>query len=100
MQVGPEGPCGPLSQLAEVGERRLAARIVLAERMPRRVPTSASVEAHVEMRSRDGRSRLTRSFTLRARCSECVRGRLPLPEALRDEMGPLLFAPTVQHLEI
>ena len=34
------------------------------------------------------------------RCSECVRGRLPLPEALRDELGPLLLAPAVQHLEV
>jgi hypothetical protein len=32
------------------------------------------------------------AFTLRDRCSECVRGRLPLPEALRDELGPLLLA--------
>ena len=34
------------------------------------------------------------------RCSERVRGRLPLPEALRDELGPLLLAPAVQHLEV
>jgi hypothetical protein len=34
------------------------------------------------------------------RCSECVRGRLPLPEALRDELGALLLAPAVQHLEV
>src|SRR5439155_18987660 len=40
------------------------------------------------------------AFTLRGRCSECVRGRLPLPEALRDELGPLLLAPAVQHLEV
>ena len=33
-------------------------------------------------------------------CSECVRGRLPLPEALRDEVGPLLLVSTVQHLEV
>ncbi len=33
-------------------------------------------------------------------CSEGVRGRLPLPEALRDEPGALLFAPAVQHLEV
>src|SRR5207244_12994957 len=26
------------------------------------------------------------AFTLRGRCSECVRGRLPLPETLRDEL--------------
>src|SRR5712691_11962849 len=39
-------------------------------------------------------------FTLRGRCSESVRGRLPLPEALRDELGPLLLAPAVKHLEI
>jgi hypothetical protein len=32
------------------------------------------------------------------RCSECVRGRLPLPEALGDELGPLVPAPAVQHL--
>src|SRR5947199_3287398 len=31
--------------------------------------------------------------------SECVRGRLPLPEALRDELGPFLLAPAMQHLE-
>ena len=40
------------------------------------------------------------AFTLRGRCSECVRGRLPLPEALRDELGALLLAPAVQHLEV
>jgi hypothetical protein len=34
------------------------------------------------------------------RCSECVRGRLPLPEALGDELGPLLRAPAVEHLEV
>src|SRR3982075_590939 len=34
----------------------------------------------------------------RVRCSECVRGRLPLPEALGDELGPLAPAPAVQHL--
>ena len=39
-------------------------------------------------------------FTLRGRCSECVSGRLPLPEALRDELGPLLLAPALQHLEV
>jgi len=32
--------------------------------------------------------------------SECVRGGLPLPEALRDELGPLVLAPAVQHLEV
>src|SRR5213083_2863217 len=32
--------------------------------------------------------------------SECVRGRLPLPEALRDELGPFLLAPALQHLEV
>src|SRR5436305_6438143 len=40
------------------------------------------------------------AFTLPGRCSECVRGRFPLPEALRDELGPLLLAPAVQHLEV
>jgi hypothetical protein len=40
------------------------------------------------------------TFTLRGRCSECVRGRLPLPEALRDELGALLLAAAVQHLEV
>jgi hypothetical protein len=39
-------------------------------------------------------------FTLRGRCSECLRGRLPLPEALRDELGALLLAPALQHLEV
>ena len=34
------------------------------------------------------------------RCSECVRGRLPFAKALRDELSPLLFAPTVQHLQV
>ena len=34
------------------------------------------------------------------RCSECVRGRLPLPETLRDELGALLLAPAIQHLEV
>jgi hypothetical protein len=33
-------------------------------------------------------------------CSECVRGRLPLAEALRDQFGPILFAPAVQHLKV
>jgi hypothetical protein len=32
--------------------------------------------------------------------SESVRGRLPLQEALRDELSALLLAPAVQHLEI
>src|SRR5918997_6564182 len=40
------------------------------------------------------------AITLRDQCSECVRGRLPLPEALRDELGTLLLAPTLQHLEV
>jgi hypothetical protein len=40
------------------------------------------------------------AFTLRGRCSERIRGRLPLPEALRDELGALLLAPAVQHLEV
>jgi uncharacterized membrane protein YraQ (UPF0718 family) len=40
------------------------------------------------------------AFALRGRCSECVRGRLPLPEAPRDELGALLLAPAVQHLEV
>src|SRR5688572_7187366 len=40
------------------------------------------------------------AFTLRGRCSECVRGRLPLPEALRDQLGALLLAPAVQHLKV
>jgi hypothetical protein len=61
---------------------------------------SVARTARLDDRCRDGRSRLTRSFTLRGRCSECVRGRLPLPEALRDELGPLLLAPAVQHLEV
>ena len=34
------------------------------------------------------------------RRSERVRGRLPLPEALRDELGPLLLASAVEHLEV
>src|SRR5256885_8402290 len=40
------------------------------------------------------------AFTPRGRCSECVRGRRPLPEALPDELGPLLLAPAVQHLKV
>src|SRR6059058_5020114 len=32
--------------------------------------------------------------------SECVRGRLPLPEALRDELGPFLLGPALQDLEV
>ena len=40
------------------------------------------------------------AFTLGGRCSECVRGRLPLPEALRDELGALLLAPALQRLEV
>ena len=40
------------------------------------------------------------SAAKRGRCSECVPGRLPLLEALRDELGPLLLAPAVQHLEV
>jgi hypothetical protein len=40
------------------------------------------------------------AFTLRGGLSECVRGRLPLPEALRDELGVLLLASAVQHLEV
>jgi hypothetical protein len=48
----------------------------------------------------DGSDRESRimAFTARGRCSECARGRLPLPEALRDELSPLLLAPPVQHL--
>jgi len=34
------------------------------------------------------------------RCSEGVRGRLPFTEALRYELGALLLAPAVQHLEV
>ena len=40
------------------------------------------------------------AFTPRGRCSECVRGRLPLPETLGDELCPLLSAPAVEHLEV
>src|SRR2546425_1014317 len=40
------------------------------------------------------------AFALRGQCSECVRGRLPFPETLRDELGPLFLAPTVEHLEV
>ena len=47
-----------------------------------------------------GRTAARVSAAKRGRCSECVRGRLPLPEALRDELGPLLLAPAVQHLEV
>src|SRR3954452_23658160 len=32
--------------------------------------------------------------------SEYVRGRLPLQESLRDELGALLLAPAVQHLKV
>jgi hypothetical protein len=39
-------------------------------------------------------------FHATGRCSERVRGRLPLPEALPDELGPPFFAPAVQHLEV
>src|SRR5215217_137181 len=39
-------------------------------------------------------------LVLRLSCSECVPGRLPLAQALRDELGPLLLATTVQHLEV
>jgi hypothetical protein len=38
--------------------------------------------------------------SLRGGCSEYVRGRLPLSEALRDELGPLLPAPALQHLKV
>ena len=50
----------------------------------------------------DGSDREPRimAFTLRARCSECVRDRRPLPEALRDELGALLLAPAAQQLEV
>lgn len=34
------------------------------------------------------------------RGSECVRGRFPILEALRDELSPLLLASAVQHLEV
>src|SRR5262249_38952023 len=34
------------------------------------------------------------------RRSECVRGRLPLLEALLDELSPFLLASAVQHLEV
>jgi hypothetical protein len=37
---------------------------------------------------------------LHAPMFECARGRLPLAQALRDELGPLLLAPAVQHLEV
>src|SRR5205823_1713919 len=39
---------------------------------------------------------LTRSSTPRGRCSECVRDRCPLPEALRNELAPLFLAPAVE----
>jgi hypothetical protein len=32
--------------------------------------------------------------------SECVRGRFPLPKPLHDELGALLRAPALEHLEI
>jgi hypothetical protein len=47
----------------------------------------------------DREPRIT-AFTPRGRCSECVRGRLPLPETLGDELGPLLRAPAVERLEV
>jgi hypothetical protein len=39
-------------------------------------------------------------FTLRSRCSECARGRLPLSEPLLDELGALLLAPALQYPEV
>src|SRR3954453_17157254 len=33
-------------------------------------------------------------------CSVCVRGRLPLPESLCDELGALLLAAAVHDLEV
>src|SRR3954453_7611064 len=35
-----------------------------------------------------------------SRRSKCVRGRPPLPEALRDELAPLFLTPAVQQLEV
>jgi hypothetical protein len=32
--------------------------------------------------------------------SECVRGRLPLLKALRNELGPRFLVPAVQQLEV
>ena len=54
-----------------------------------------------EERSKD-RSALTHieDDAIRGGLSECVRGRLPLPEALRDELGVLLLASAVQHQEV
>lgn len=66
-------------------------------------PSEGSAKAYVGAeKAADGSDREPRivAFTLRGRCSECVRGRLPLPEALRDELGALLLAPAVQHLEV
>jgi hypothetical protein len=40
------------------------------------------------------------AFALCGRYSECVRGRFPFAETLRDELGALLLAPAVQHLEV
>jgi hypothetical protein len=76
-----------------------------SDRMPI-VNITGSEEGVERVRHRMGQcSRMSReprimAFTLFGRCSECVRGRLPVPEALRDELGALLLAPAVQHLEL
>ena len=49
-----------------------------------------------------GRQSVTRIMAFRypLGASECVRGRLPLLKALRDELGPRFLAAAVQHLEV
>ena len=47
-----------------------------------------------------GQQHLAKLPYTKRRCSECVRGRLPFAKALRDELSSLLFAPTVQHLQV
>jgi CBS-domain-containing membrane protein len=61
---------------------------------------SVARTARPDDRSRDARSAPTPIAHTSGRCSECVRGRLPLPEALRDELGPLPLTPALQHLEV
>jgi hypothetical protein len=73
-----------------------------------RPPTKALFDGRKRASNGSGGNRTPATFQsdlvelpyAKRRCSECVRGRLPLAKALRDELSPLLFAPTVQHLQV
>jgi hypothetical protein len=76
---------------------RAELRLFTAATAPRHARNSAQLRRLSD--SSDCEPRIIRVHAT-PKCSECVRGRLPLPEALGDELGPLLLAPTVEHLEV